>query len=314
MEPHQYSKITLAKLMASCNGLVLICRGDRHYQWNKDGQLERQKILYNYYAINPKTDQYVEVANPSPSVCCYAALSFHPAESCFFKIVRFQQGLKRLNVFNSETGDWVNSSFQLEKDVTIKPIDKVVNKKDLARAIDIPGVIDKSDIPKLHVGLSNERIHLAMYHDTKRNNILKIWVLEEDYQWSLKCSFRCPEISDFYYSSLRSIGFHPYDEDVIFVCYYRGKGLELKCVRYHEQNHPIVDKSRSFKNYGSCLSNIGNGPIYHLLQCEVPYLPLESYRSNHLKSAKRSIRASIQYIYPWNRRLYLKSSLRNIPI
>ncbi|OMO54627.1 hypothetical protein CCACVL1_27711 [Corchorus capsularis] len=34
-------------------------------------------------------------------------------------------------------------------------VDKVVCKKDLARAIDIPGAIDKSEIPKLHVGLSN---------------------------------------------------------------------------------------------------------------------------------------------------------------
>ncbi|OMO94877.1 hypothetical protein CCACVL1_05746 [Corchorus capsularis] len=222
MEPEQYSKITLAKLMASCNGLVLICR----------------------------------VPKPSPSVCCYAALAYHPAESRHFKIVRFQQGLKRMNVFNSETGDWANSPFQLEKDVTKAKrveqsaylqgaiyrlsesghilrfsVDKVVGKKDLARAIEIPGAIDKSEIPKLHVGLCNERIHLAMYYDTKRTNILKIWVLEEDYQWSLKCSFSCPEISNFYYTSVQSIGFHPYDEDVIFVSYFgRHDLLELKCL------------------------------------------------------------------------------------
>ncbi|OMO94875.1 hypothetical protein CCACVL1_05744 [Corchorus capsularis] len=297
-ETHQYSDIRLAKLMASCNGLVLICRGDCHYprqSRNTDGKVERPKILHDYYVINPRTDQFVKVPKPSPSVCCYAALAFHPGESRYFKIVRFQQGLKRLNVFNSETGDWANSSFKLEKDVTKAKwveqsaylqgaiyrlsksghmlrftVDKVVNKKYMARAIDIPGVIYKYEIQKLQVGSSNGRIHLAMY-DTNRTTLLKlkIWVLEEDYQWSLKCRFRCPEISDFYYTPVQSIGFHPYDEDVIFVSYYRGKGgLELKCLRYIEQNH-IVENNTSF--YCCSLSNLGNGPIYHLLQCEVPF-------------------------------------------
>ncbi|OMO94876.1 hypothetical protein CCACVL1_05745 [Corchorus capsularis] len=294
MEPHNCSDITLAQLMASCNGLVLICRGDRHYpRWDKDGLLEMHKVLYSYYVINPKTDQYVQVPKPSPSVCCYAALAYHPAESNFFKIVRFQ-GVQRLNVFNSETGDWVTSPFELENDITKAnwveqsaylqgaiyrlsmsghllrfTVDKVVSKKDLARAIEIPGAIDKSEIPKLHVGLSNERIHLAMY-DIQRT-ILKIWVLEEDYQWSLKCSFCCPQISNFYKTYVQSIGFHPYDEGVIFVSYFqRNYLLELKCLRYHEQN-PIIENSRSFNYYRRYGSDFRTGPIYHLLQCEVPF-------------------------------------------
>ncbi|OMO98177.1 hypothetical protein COLO4_14087 [Corchorus olitorius] len=140
MDLDDHSEIAIATLMSSCNGLVLIFR----------------------------------------------ALAYHPAESSFFKIVRFQ-GSTRLNVFNSETGDWSTSPFQLEKDVTKAKwveqsaylqgaiyrlsmsghmlrftVDKVVNKKDLARAIDIPSAIDKSEIPELQVGLSNGRIRLAM--------------------------------------------------------------------------------------------------------------------------------------------------------
>ncbi|KAF7844989.1 F-box protein [Senna tora] len=89
------SKATSQKLLDLCNGLLLFCQrqGDK---------------LYYYYVINPITKQCIMVTKPSPRTARFmcACLAYDPMESSYLRIVQFQ-GCRRLNIFSSETGDWM---------------------------------------------------------------------------------------------------------------------------------------------------------------------------------------------------------------
>lgn len=96
------------KLINTCNGLLLFCHNDG----------EATNILrgvYYYYVLNPVTKQCVTVMKPIGQTSggySYAALAYDPAESWFFKIVRFQ-GLRHVNIFSSVTGNWTTLNISL---------------------------------------------------------------------------------------------------------------------------------------------------------------------------------------------------------
>lgn len=106
-----HCKVTARKLIDSCNGLLLFC--------HRDGKAENftHKVYY-YYVINPITKQCLAVLKPGPRTAqfMYAALAYDPAESWFFKIVRFQ-GCRHVNVFSSETGCWTSLRLDLPQEV-----------------------------------------------------------------------------------------------------------------------------------------------------------------------------------------------------
>ncbi|WJX75404.1 hypothetical protein P8452_58939 [Trifolium repens] len=96
------------ELIDTCNGLLLFCHNKGRAQNLKHG-------IYHYYVLNHATKQCVAVSKPVGQTSggySYATLVYDPAESWYFKIMRFQ-GRKNVNIFSSENGEWTTLTLNL---------------------------------------------------------------------------------------------------------------------------------------------------------------------------------------------------------
>lgn len=107
-----HCEITPKKLLDTCNGLYLFCH-------NNGKASNIIPDVYYYYVMNSKTKQCVAVQKSigqKSGSYSYAALAYHPKESRFFKIVRFQ-GYRHINIFSSKTGLWTTLTINLPQHI-----------------------------------------------------------------------------------------------------------------------------------------------------------------------------------------------------
>ncbi|PON79094.1 hypothetical protein PanWU01x14_015950 [Parasponia andersonii] len=171
----------------------------------------------------------------------YAALAYDPSKSSFYRVVRFDQGFRYLNVYNSQTRRWKKLEFWLENDVTKVEwiekqsvffqgeiyrlsmsghllrfvVDREVSLKDEAQAINLPEVANKLYPKHYCLGLCNDQINFMVFDNEL---CLCIWVLSSGtYEWSLRR--RLSRIHQYFAcknSFFPPLGFHPY-MDIVFV-------------------------------------------------------------------------------------------------
>ncbi|CAJ2669215.1 unnamed protein product [Trifolium pratense] len=100
------------ELIDTCNGLLLFCH-------NKGQAQNLTHGIYHYYVMNHATKQCVAVSKPVGQTSggySYATLVYDPAESWFFKILRFQ-GHRHVNIFSSENGVWTTLTLCLPESI-----------------------------------------------------------------------------------------------------------------------------------------------------------------------------------------------------
>ena len=266
-EKLQLSKRFMRELLDSCNGLLLI---------SHKGALKTQPTspnLCRYFVVNFSTKQYAVITKPYPRTLRnkYAALAYDPSKSCHYKIVQFQ-GFRALNIFTSETGDWITLRYQFEKfeDHVAKAVwekrsiyfkgalyrlsmsghlirffvDQEIGVSARAKAIELPEVARTSTLGC--VGINKGQILFS--HCDKSN--FRIWMLQHDcsrinnnYEWLLKCTV--PYIT-FTSKYLEPVAFHPYDDVIIL----NSKDVVNIITEYNFGDTP-VNKTRLIRSYCS---------------------------------------------------------------
>ncbi|OMO98183.1 hypothetical protein COLO4_14085 [Corchorus olitorius] len=202
------------ELQESCNGLLLLCHS--HYEtipvFADSHDSPKRKTIYTYYVVNPLTKQFLKIAKPKRNSASYkyAALAYHPAESSHFKIVRFR--VNHLDIYSSQTQKWGSFRIQLKENVLkAKWVKQSVYFQGSIYRLSMSGhvlrffdknpcwVVQEIEIPQTAkivneaacIGLSNGQIKFASNDGLD----LKIWELNKQQGWSLKCSFPSNKIT-----------------------------------------------------------------------------------------------------------------------
>ncbi|OMO98176.1 hypothetical protein COLO4_14086 [Corchorus olitorius] len=277
------------ELQESCNGLLLLCHSVSHYETILEvadsHNSPKRKTIYTYYVVNPLTKQFLKIAKPKRNSASYkyAALAYHPAESSHFKIVRFR--VNHLDIYSSQTEKWASFRIQLKENVlkakwvkqsvyfqgsiyrlSMSHVLRFVDKNHcwVVQEIEIPHTA-KIVNEAACIGLSNGQIKFASSDGLN----LKIWELNKQHGWSLKCSFPCNKISKIYISP-KPLTFHPYLDSII-VGYVDSIDMIMNLTSIEYSDEKMINYTKPI--FQSIYSRWGKDHkfVFPLFHCEAPF-------------------------------------------
>ncbi|OMP00634.1 hypothetical protein COLO4_12486 [Corchorus olitorius] len=281
-------KFTFKDFIHSCNGLLLFVAGS----------------VPQYYVCNPLTKQCIEIPrniereklaiDAGKKLQCFAALAFNPRESSHYKVVSFNywsayssNKSANIDVFSSETGEWISHTMPLDAPVHELPwirhavylngvLYRLTRAKYLlqfdlnnfnAHAIEAP----KRDLINNcgFIGVSCDRLHYSNH----LGSTLFVWFLEDGGKagsWVVKHSISIDNLCNNYYkfgcpwikcpraTFSRLWALDPNSEAIYFGCSkailrYHVDSSALEVVYTTESGKEIYPRQYSLFTYSPCV-------------------------------------------------------------